>query len=70
MTRATVKKAPQPPLMTTAEAAVYLNFPEATVKDWRRRGIGPAYIKVNGAQVRYRLCDLDAWVDAQKVGAA
>lgn len=57
------------PLMTTAEAAAYLNFPEKTVKDWRRRGIGPAYIKINGAQVRYRLRALDEWIDSQAVSA-
>lgn len=58
------------PLMTTAEAAVFLNFPEATVKDWRRQRTGPAYIKINGAQVRYRVSDLNAWLDSQTVGAA
>lgn len=58
------------PLMTTAEAAAYLKFPEKTVKDWRRRDTGPAYIKVNGAQVRYRLADLDAWLDEQEVRAS
>lgn len=58
------------PLMTTVEAAAYLNFPEKTVKDWRRRNIGPKYIKVHGAQVRYRVRDLDAWLDSQQVGAA
>lgn len=61
---------PTHPLMTTDEAATYLRFPAKTVKDWRRRGSGPAYIKVNGAHVRYRLEDLNAWLDAQRVGAA
>lgn len=56
--------------MTTAEAAAYLRFPQKTVKDWRRRGIGPNYIKVNGAQVRYRVRDLDSWLDEQTVGVA
>lgn len=57
------------PLMTTAEAAAYLRFPEGTVRNWRTRGTGPTYIKVNGAQVRYRVSDLDAWVDEQAVSA-
>lgn len=58
------------PLMTTAQAAAFLNFPEATVKDWRRQGTGPAYIRINGANVRYRVRDLNDWLDSQTVGAA
>jgi hypothetical protein len=61
------KKAPSAPLMTTAEAAVYLRFEEEAVKDWRRRGVGPDYFKVNGAHVRYRVEDLDRWLDKQRV---
>lgn len=58
------------PLMTTPEAAAYLKFSEETLKDWRRDNTGPAYIKIHGAHVRYRVRDLDAWLDAQTVGAA
>lgn len=64
------KRAARPqPLMTTPEAAAYLHFPEKTVKDWRRRSVGPVYIRINGGHVRYRLRDLDAWLDAQAVSA-
>lgn len=63
------KRPPSPPLMTTPEAAVYLNFTEEALKEWRRLRIGPTYIKVNGAHVRYRVRDLDEWIDAQAVAS-
>lgn len=65
----TAAKRDRQPLMTTAEAAAYLSFPEATVKAWRARGTGPAYVRINGRVVRYRMSDLDAWVDEQAVSA-
>lgn len=66
----TARKRPShEPLMTTAEAAAYLRFPVGTVRMWRTRGTGPTYIKVNNAQVRYRVEDLDAWIDEQAVSA-
>lgn len=66
----TARKRPShEPLMTTAEAAAYLHFPEKTVKDWRRRNVGPVYIRINGAHVRYRVRDLDEWIDKQAVSA-
>lgn len=35
-----------------------------TLADWRCKGTGPAYIKV-GRLVRYRLADLDAWMNGR-----
>jgi hypothetical protein len=52
--------APAAHTLDEAAAARYLNFEPATLKSWRYRGRGPAYIRV-GRSVRYRLPDLDEW---------
>ncbi|QLL08847.1 helix-turn-helix transcriptional regulator [Mycobacterium vicinigordonae] len=38
-----------------------------TLKRWRRLGIGPTYIRIAHNRVRYRVADLDAWLDARAV---
>lgn len=49
-------------LLTVEQLAAYLAVPKATVYSWRSRGQGPPAIKV-GTLVRYRLGDVDAWIE-------
>lgn len=53
------------PLLTLSRAAEYLSIPAPTLLTWRSRypGRGPRAVKVGGL-LRYRLSDLDAWVEA------
>jgi len=51
-------------LLDTHEAAALLGFTESTLKRWRSKGTGPAYVKVNGYAVRYRQSALDEWIKA------
>jgi excisionase family DNA binding protein len=51
------------PLATPAELSEYLQIPERTLVDWRRRGIGP-YRRI-GRHVRYPWPGVDAWVEHQ-----
>lgn len=54
-------------LLTPAEAAELLGGVSVdTLRDWRYRGVGPAYIRV-GAQVRYAERDLELYQAAQRV---
>ena len=53
------------PLLTQAELAEYLRKPEGTLEQWRSRGGGPEYVKV-GQSVRYRLSEVNAWLDAER----
>lgn len=46
---------PTDPLLTTKEAAVILKVSVDTLKKWRQRGRGPAFIKYESGTVRYRL---------------
>jgi excisionase family DNA binding protein len=54
------------PLLSQAEAAEYLNIPEQTLRVWRHRHLGPAYLKV-GRHVRYRTADLDRFAESRVV---
>jgi hypothetical protein len=54
-------------LLTPAQAAAYLARSSKTLRNWRNLGIGPRY-SGSGHGVRYRLRDLDAWIDANTRG--
>jgi excisionase family DNA binding protein len=52
-------------LLTQAEASRLLRLSERTLERLRLQGGGPLYVKA-GRAVRYRECDLEAWI-AQRV---
>lgn len=57
------------PISTTlfeADAANYVGFSTAYLRLCRSKGRGPAFIRV-GRSIRYRVADLDAWLDAHRV---
>jgi hypothetical protein len=53
-------------LLTTGEAAEFLNYTVASLERGRCKGYGPPYIKI-GRIVRYRLGDLIAYRDARRI---
>ena len=54
-----------PRLLRPDELASLLGIPLATIYRWRSRGDGPPGIRV-GRHVRYRLEDVDRWLDEQR----
>lgn len=50
-------------LMSIDELSTYLGVPVTTLYRWRHYGDGPRGIKV-GRHVRYRVADVEAWLDA------
>lgn len=66
------KKPPvQPAVLDSEQAAAYLSTSPATIREWRadrRNGFGPKFIR-KGGFVRYRIVDLDAWLQANEKGA-
>jgi excisionase family DNA binding protein len=56
-------------LLTTETAAQLLGVAPQTLNDWRVDEVGPAYIKV-GRLVKYRLSDLEAWLESRTVRSA
>jgi excisionase family DNA binding protein len=55
-------------LLTPAQVAEYLGVPEKTLAQWRSDRHGPLPLRV-GRYVRYRSCDIEAWVDQQAAQA-
>ncbi len=53
---------PSTAALTTPEAAAYLNIKPSTLEQWRWNGKSPRFCKV-GRNVRYRIADLDAFLD-------
>ena len=55
-------------LLTQRDAAILLRLSERTLERLRLQGGGPLYVKA-GRAVRYRECDLEAWIDARVVSS-
>lgn len=51
-------------LLGAQEVADYLGLPIATIYAWNTRGTGPRRFRV-GKHVRYRLSEVDAWLEQQ-----
>lgn len=49
--------------ISAAGAAAYLGVAEHTLANWRWKGAGPRFTKLNRA-IRYRIADLDAYAEA------
>ena len=50
------------PLLTPSEAATYLKCCTSTLANYRRKNIGPPYLKFGYKCVRYRFSDLEHYV--------
>ena len=62
------KKAPRPApteekLCTPAETAEMLGVATQTLAHWRVHGTSPKYIVLNARCLRYRLSDIQAWLN-------
>jgi len=55
--------APTSPLLTTPAAARVLGHSPRSLESWRYRGGGPRFVRVSARSVRYRLADLEAWIE-------
>ncbi len=55
-------------LLTVEQAADYLTVSCSLLNKLRVRGDGPAFCKL-GRRVRYRIADLQAWVEARRVNS-
>jgi predicted DNA-binding transcriptional regulator AlpA len=52
-------------LLTTAEAAEFLNTPIATLRWWRHQGTGPKAFRLGARKVMYKQSDLLRWLEEQ-----
>lgn len=57
-------------LLNDEEAAAYIGVRPQTLRDWRHhQRYGLPYVRV-GRLIRYRLTDLQTWIESRLVGAA
>lgn len=52
-------------LLNDEQAAEVLAIRPGTLRHWRIAGRGPRWVKLAGRTVRYRLCDLEDWIEGQ-----
>lgn len=52
-------------LLTTAEVALMLRTPNATLRTWRYQGIGPRSFHLGPRGIRYKKSDVLAWLERQ-----
>jgi len=57
------------PLLDQSQAAEFLAVSTRTLEGWRSSGGGPRFVRV-GRRVRYRLRDLQQWVDVRTFGSS
>lgn len=50
--------------MNESQVAQLASVSIALVRKWRRQGTGPRFLKL-GRLIRYRVKDVDAWLDSQ-----
>lgn len=53
-------------LVSEQELAAWLKVSPHTLRTWRNRNQGPAFVRA-GSLYRYRVADVQAWLDARKV---
>jgi excisionase family DNA binding protein len=53
-------------LLTREDLAEYLGVSVVTVDDWRRQGIGPVRMVLGKNLVRYRLEDVEEWLQSRR----
>jgi predicted site-specific integrase-resolvase len=54
-------------LLNTAEAAKYLGIAYQTLCNWRFYRKGPAYIRMGGRRILYRIEDLEHFVTSNRI---
>jgi len=52
-------------LLTPGQAGAQLGVSIGSLAQMRYLGTGPLYIKLTGRAVRYRVADLDAWIESR-----
>lgn len=60
-------------LIKPAELAKRIEKSEAVLANWRYLGLGPKFVKVGARSIRYRVSDIEDWLNQQtrqQTGAA
>lgn len=52
-------------LLTGKQLAELLAVHPAVIADWRHKNQGPPYIRISVRSIRYRLVDVEEWMDSR-----
>ena len=55
----------QQQLLTTKKISEMLGIPEGTLRYWRKSGLGPAWVKLEGS-IRYDVRDVEKYVNQNR----
>lgn len=55
-----------PRLLDPKQAAAVLGVSWRTLERWRRHGAGPVFLRMSARSIRYRLSDVERWLDQQR----
>jgi len=58
--------APEARCLTERQTAQVLGCSTALLRKWRRIGKGPSFVRLVQRLVRYRLADLEGWLNSQE----
>ena len=53
-------------LLSEKQAADFFDLTPRALQNWRTKGGGPPYVRVGHRTVRYRMSDLEAWLDSRR----
>jgi len=53
--------------LSPEQVSSYIGYPVKTLEEWRRKGAGPRFVRI-GKHCRYRLRDVDAWMETHMRG--
>jgi predicted DNA-binding transcriptional regulator AlpA len=54
-------------VISEQDAGPYIGYSTHALRKWRREGTGPAYLQVGSRSIRYRVADLDNWLEQRRV---
>ena len=54
-------------LVGEEEAARILGLAVQTLRNWRFKRVGPDYLKVGARAVRYKIEDLETWIENNRI---
>lgn len=57
-------------LMNQKEVAKLIGVAPRTLESWRYRGEGPYYLYLSKRCIRYRLEDINTWIEERKRGSS
>ena len=53
-------------LLTEKQAANFLGLNPRSLQAWRTRGGGPSYLRIGHRTTRYRMEDLEVWLESKR----